>query len=65
MSKYTPEQIRAQGFIERLFKKMQGVKRDEVRHNLFFTDYRVRQGRRIGASKKQRLRHAVMFGKLF
>lgn len=65
MGKYTPEQLKAQGFIERLFKKMKGVKRDEVRHNLFFTDYRVRQGRRIGASKKQRLRHAVVFGKLF
>ena len=54
-----------EGFIYRLSKSLQGVKRDELRHNLFFTDYRVRKGRRIGASKKQRLRHAVMFGKLF
>ncbi len=57
--------IRLQEFVARLNKRLKGVESDELRHNLFFTDYRVRQGRRIGASKKQRLRHAVMFGKLF
>lgn len=63
MGKYTPEQIRVQGFIERLFKKIKGVPRNEIMHNLFFTDYRVRKGKRIGVSRKQRLRHAVAFGK--
>lgn len=52
-----------EGFIYRLSKSLKGVKRDELRHNLFFTDYRVRKGRRIGASKKQKIRHNVVFGR--
>lgn len=55
--------IRLQEFVARLNKRLKGVKSDELRHNLFFTDYRVRQGRRIGASRKQLLRHLVVFGR--
>lgn len=64
MSKMLPNEIRAQGFIARLCKRIKGITRDNVRHNLFFTDCRVRKGKRIGASKKQRLRHAIVYGKL-
>lgn len=50
-------------FVARLSKRMKGVKKDELRHNLFFTDFRVRRGKRIGASRKQQLRHLVVFGR--
>ena len=55
--------IKLQEFVARLNKRLKGVKRDELRHNLFFTDFRVRKGRRIGASRKQQLRHLVVFGR--
>lgn len=63
MGKYTPEQIRVAGFIDRLVKFLKGAKRDQLNNNVFFSDTRVVCGRRVGPSKKQRLRHAVVFGK--
>lgn len=62
MGKYTPDQIRVQGFIYRLVKFLKGTKRDQLKNNVFFSDTRVVGGRRVGPSRKQRLRHAVVFG---
>jgi len=65
MGKYTPEQIRVAGFIERVARFLKGTTRESLTNNVFFKDVRVVCGRTVGASRKQKLRHAIAFGKLW
>lgn len=47
-------------YLIRLFNGLKVSKGKLDKHNVFFTDYRVRQGRRIGASRKQLLRNRML-----
>ncbi len=52
-------------YLSRLFKGLKVSEGKLDKHNVFFTDYRVRQGRRIGASRKQLLRNKMLLAKIF
>lgn len=52
-------------YIARLFNGLKLSEGKLDKHNVFFTDYRVRQGRRIGASRKQLLRNKMLLAKIF